>query len=344
MKASKHTKITGDLSAFMGALPLPAYTLNLVGPHSRGLRTLPITSHRHGRRRRRHSCLRLFLPDLRKYIWVPPLPNIRVALDAVPERRLAQRARNAPAAERKLDIIEPPAPIGPQHVLAQPAHLAGHDADADALEVLERRVGLHALEERYREPAPLPRPRAQHPVRRRRAHPARQRLHPLPDRHHQRPGPRRAVDPLAPRVLRLQPPVPARLQQVAGQHRVLVGAHALPLAVVVAAAVQAQLARVRVPHDLELVLLVRAADVLVERARRQPHRLGHQAREADRHAAHQPHVLGVRAAKAREHALRRPLVGREEVVVPRRVWARHRVLGRQVDLLPVVYLACCYLC
>lgn len=252
-------------------------------------------------------------PDIPKQLRIPPLADVLVALDAVAQGGLAEGPRRArAAAERELDII--PTAAGPlEHSAALLSDVGGHRADADGLELVERGVAAHALKKRDAEARAGPRGRAEYPVRRRHAHAARQRLHALADGHDQRAVPRRAVDPLAARVLDLQAAVRARLEQVARQHAVLVGADALPLPVSVC---ESELRRVRVPHHLELVLLAPAGvKVPVKGPRRQPDGLGDQRREGDADPPHGRHVLGERRSEPGEHGRRRPLVRREQVVM-----------------------------
>lgn len=195
---------------------------------------------------------RLLLTNPPQDIGVPLLADVGVGLDAVPQRRLAQRLRDAAAAERELDIVQPPAPVGLEDGAPLRLGRLGHVADADGLELRERRAPAHALEEGDREARARGRRRRQHAVRRRAADALRQRLEALADGHDERAVDGRAVDPLAPHVLHLQAPVPAGLQQVAREHAVLVRAHALALHLAVAA--QPQLRDVRVLDDLELAI------------------------------------------------------------------------------------------
>ena len=200
-----------------------------------------------------------------------------MTLNTIRQRRLAQMAP-ATLPKGKLNIVLPLS----THT-AQRAHRLGH------LHLLEASIVRDALKERHGVARAVAGPRAQHAVRSGAAHAARQRLEALANGDHERALARHAVHPRALRVLRLQPGLPARLQQVRRQHRVLVGADALAGARVVVV-VGAGAGHFRVPHDLQLVLLVRVEEPL-EGARRQAQRLRHQRCEERAHARHARHVL-----------------------------------------------------
>lgn len=161
--------------------------------------------------------LRLLLPQTRQNIRIPPLPNIRMTLDPIPQRRLTQRLRHAPLTKRKLNIIQPP-PTPRQHLLPLLPHMLGDLPHPDVLEVVEPGVAADALEEGDREARALARRRRQHPVRRADTHALRERLEPLPDGHHERAGDGRAVDPVAAHVLYLEALVLGGLEEVGGEH------------------------------------------------------------------------------------------------------------------------------
>lgn len=116
-----------------------------------------------------------------------------------------------------------------------------------------------------------------------------------------------------------------------------------PNALVAALALGTQHPDVWVLDDLELVLLV-GVEVLVEGVARQLDGLGDQAGEVDGDVAHALHVLGEDGAELGQDFGGRPLVGRQQVVVQRRIRPRQRVLGREVDLFPVVDFAGCDFC
>lgn len=265
---------------------------------------------------------RLILPHLLQQLRIPALADIRMALDAIHQRRLAEVFIPS-RLERELDAILPPPPAL-DDLAAQLLQL-GVDGDA-----LERRVVADALEERDGEARAGARGGRQHAVRGGRADAGRQRLHALPDGDDERAGDGRAVDPRALQVLHLQPAVRRRLQQVAAQHGVLVRADALALLVA-----EPQLRHVGVLDDLELVLLV-GVEVAVEGVGAQADRLGDQGGEEERDRAHARHVVFEGGAEVGEDVGRRPERGREQVVVQRRGGGGQRVRGREVDLLAVV--------
>ena len=153
--------------------------------------------------------LALLPPDPLQKLGIPPLSHIRMTPDTVRQGRLAQMA---PAAlpERKLDIIPPQRAPLRHHLVPHPQHLGGD------LHGLERAIVAHALEEGNTVPRPGARGRREHAVGRGFADAVRERLEALPDCYHQRAREGRDVDPVPREVLRLEPCVRGRLQEVGG--------------------------------------------------------------------------------------------------------------------------------
>lgn len=247
----------------------------------------------------RDNGLSLLFSDLAQDVGIPPLPDVRMTLDAVPKRCLAQRLCDSALAEGELYIVDAAA-VRFHDFPALLPHLLRHDTDTDRLEVIKFGVQLDPLEEGNREARAAAGLRRQHPVRRRDADALRQRLHTLPDRDDERALDGGAVDPFPLDVLHLQPPVICRLQEITRQHAVLVRADPL-------APFPAQLPAVRVLDNLQLVLLV-LVKVLLERVRGQTYGLGDERGESYGYAPHERHVLRVRLAEAGTRRLRGPLV------------------------------------
>ena len=157
----------------------------------------------------------------------------------VHERRLTKMAP-PPLTKRKLNIILPLPPN-----FTQLPHPLRH------IHLLKLGVITDALEERHTESLTLTLPWTQHPMGRRPAHPSRQRLQALTHRHDQRAFHGRTVDPFPLLILRLQPHLWRRLQQVARQHRVLVWAHSLAVDRVITVS-----RAFRILYEFQLVLLI----------------------------------------------------------------------------------------
>jgi len=90
-------------------------------------------------------------------------------------------------------------------------------------------------------------------------------------------------------------------------------------------------ARIRVPHELELVLLI-GVEVAVEGARGEAQCFRDEACEARRDGRHARQVLLVGGAEGGEFRGRRPLVGRAQVVPEGRIASGERVRGGEVVL------------
>ena len=153
-------------------------------------------------------------PQTLQNIRIPPLPNIRVTLDPIPQRRLPQRPRNTPFPERKLHIVQPPPTIPLNHRLPLRPHVRRNLAHPNILEVVKVRIAANALEEGDREARAGARGGGEHAVRGAGAHALRQRLESLADGHDERAVDGGAVDPVPPRVLNLKSCVGGGLEEV----------------------------------------------------------------------------------------------------------------------------------
>lgn len=117
--------------------------------------------------------LLLFGPDLLEEIWIPLLPDVRMGLDAVHERRLAQMIPTA-LDEGKLDVV-PAAVLAVEDVFAEFAHVRGH------VHGFELRIVGDALEEGDGEARAAARFGGQDAVRRAHGHAARHGFQALAD-------------------------------------------------------------------------------------------------------------------------------------------------------------------
>lgn len=184
---------------------------------------------------------------------IPPRAHVRMTLNAIHQRRLAQMLPPA-LRERKLHLLLPSPPLIPiHHSPAQLPHPPG------ARHALERRVVAHPLEKRHAVPRPQTGGRAEYPVRGRRAHARRERFETLSDGYDEGAREGGAVDPGAGGVEGLQTSMRGHLEEVAGEHTILVGPDALGLRLLVR---EAEGGHVGVFDDFELVLLVRVEEAV----------------------------------------------------------------------------------
>jgi len=259
--------------------------------------------------------------DLGKQLRIPSLTNVGVTFDSVHQRGFAQ-VIPLPGPEGELDIIL----THGRRPLDELTHAQRH------IHLLELGIIANTLKERDREACALSALRGEHAVRGAAAHAARQGLQTLAKGDDERAVDGQSVDPCALKILRLQTGLAGDLQQVGGQHRVLVRADALAREHVVLPGADVDLG---VLDDLELVLLVG-----VEEARkgvgRHAQGLGHERHEEGAQPRHARHVRLEHGAEARQVRGRGPLVRREQVVVRRLVRPGERVRCREVELFAMV--------
>jgi hypothetical protein len=256
-------------------------------------------------------------PNLR----IPPLRHVHMALTPVPQRRLAQMPPPA-LLKRKLH------PIPPLRSLQRP-HMRRY------IHALKRRIVAHALEERDAEARALAPRGAEDAVGGARADAVRERFEALADGHDEGAGDGGAVDPFAGDVLGLEAAVGGCLQEVGGEHAVLVGSDALSAGGFLLFT-QTKLRHVGIFHDLQFVLLVLVEEA-VEGGRGQADGFGDEGGEARGEVGHGGYVGFEGGAKGGEERRFGPEVRGEEVVVERGGGAGEGVGRGEVDLLAVVF-------
>lgn len=139
----------------------------------------------------------LLFPHPLKYIRIPPLPHIHMALHPIHQRRLPQMAP-PPLRERELHIVDPLPASLLQPLVPQGEYLAGY------VHALERGVVAHALEEGHAESGAEARARGEHAVGGAFADAVGEGFEALADGDDEGGGEGWAVDPVAGEVLGLQ--------------------------------------------------------------------------------------------------------------------------------------------
>lgn len=190
----------------------------------------------------------LLLPYLGQYIWIPPLPHIRMALHSIRQRRVTQMSP-PPLRKGEFHVIHPVYPSLPPYFCSH-FHYLIWDIDR-----FKRSIVAHTLEERDAKARTLARGWGKYTVGGAGTDAMGEGFKTLADGYDEGARYWRAVDPIAREVLCLKTMVVGGLKEIGCQHGVFVWADAL-----LGSLVGGKAGEIWVLDYLEFVLLVRVEE------------------------------------------------------------------------------------